>query len=122
MDSYKASKAWHFGHSLALEVHQAAKQLPKDDTFHLSTHMRRTSSRTPLLIAKSIEHTLEHDKLACYEAARQAAIDLQEYLMLAHDVQYIERQAFQQMASKAITVQRLLTELIRSTKQTMTID
>jgi four helix bundle protein len=114
MDSYKASKAWHVGHDLAIEVHRLAQQLPANDEFNLAVHLRRTSSAAPLKIAKSVEHALEHEKLACYQGAREAVIELQELLSLARDLHYIEQGVFDELAAKAVTAHNLLSNLIRS--------
>lgn len=114
MDSYKASKAWHFGHDLAIDVHALSKQLPKNDEFDLARHLCRTSASAPLKIAESIERSLERDRLACYKLAREAVIELQEQLSLARDLHYIEQEAFDGLAAKAITTQNLLSGLIRS--------
>jgi four helix bundle protein len=114
MDSYKASKAWHFGHDLAIEAHRLARQLPENDEFNLAVHLRRTSSTAPLKIAESLERSLEHEKLACYKQAREAVVELQELLSLARDLHYIEQRAFEELAAKAITTHNLLSNLIRS--------
>jgi four helix bundle protein len=114
MDSYKASKAWHVGHDLAINVHRLARRLPVNDEFNLAVHLRRTSSAAPLRIAESVKRTPEHEKLACYKQAREAVIELQELLSLARDLHYIEQQAFEELANKAITTHNLLSGLIRS--------
>jgi four helix bundle protein len=113
MDSYKASKAWHVGHDLAIAVYGLAQRLPDNDEFNLAEHLRRTSAAASSRIAESIERQLEHEKLACYKLAREAVVELQEHLSLARDLQYIEQQVFEELAGKAITAHNLLSGLIR---------
>ncbi len=117
MDAYTVSKAWHIGHELAIDIHKLAKQLPAEDKFNLEKHLRRTSAAGPLKLAESLEKKLLHEKLHCYHAAREAMIELHEHLIRARDHKYIERDLFQELASRAISVQRLLSFLIRKTKQ-----
>lgn len=116
MDSYKTSKAWHFGHSLALDVHKMAKQIPADDEFGLAEHIKRVAAAGPLMITESLERNLEKDKLECYRLAREAMIELQEHLSLARDLHYIEYSVFKDLADKAITAQNILSSLIRRSR------
>ncbi len=83
MDSYKASKAWHFGHELAVDIHKLASRLPKDDGFNLGAKMRRYSRQAPKKIAESVERILNEEKVECYKLARASIEDLQEHLSLA---------------------------------------
>ena len=117
MDSYKASKAWHFGHSLALDVHEVAKQLPQADKFHLAEALREVSVIAPAKIAESIERKLRQEKLECYTVARDAVNQLQVHLSLARDLRYIEQNVYEELSQKAIVAYQLLSSLIRSTSK-----
>lgn len=118
MDSYRASKAWHIGHDLANEVQAVVKSLPADGS-NLPGYLRRSSVALPLHVASSIPKKLQQEKLDCYVKAREAAIQLQEHLSLARDLQYIEHQTFEAMAGKAIEAQNILTILIRKVSYEM---
>jgi four helix bundle protein len=118
MDSYRASKAWHLGRELAREVQAVVKLLPEDGS-NLPGYMRRSSVAVPLHIASSVSKKLHEERLECYVQAREAAIQLQEHLSLARDMKYIEKQAFDTMAAKAIETQNILTILIRKVSYEM---
>lgn len=117
MASYKVSKAWHFGHSLAVDVHELSWQLPKPDEFNLAVHLRRTSALAPQKVQESLEYTQPQHQLSCYEAARQALIELHEHLTLAWDVHYIDEQLYKALATKSIIAQRELTTMIQAIKK-----
>lgn len=114
MDSYKTSKAWHFGNSLAQDVHRVASQLPKTDEFNLAEALREVSLVGPTKIAESIERTLRHEKLECYRQAREAINQLQVHLSLARDLHYIEQSLYEELSGKAIIAYQLLNSLVRS--------
>jgi four helix bundle protein len=118
MDSYRASKAWHLGRELAREAQAVVKQLPEDGS-NLPGYMRRSSVAIPLHIASSVSKKLHHEKLECYVQARDAAIQLQEHLSLAKDMNYIETHAFEAMAAKTIEAQNILSVLIRKVSYEM---
>lgn len=118
MDSYKASKAWHLGRELVREIQAVVRELP-DDGSNLPGYLRRSSVAIPLHIASSVSKKLQEEKLECYVQAREAAIQLQEHLSLAKDMKYIESQAFEAMAAKAIEAQNILTILIRKVSYEM---
>jgi four helix bundle protein len=115
MDSYKTSKAWHFGHRLAYDVHQLAKNLPESDVFGLAEALRRVSVIAPTKIAESVNYKLHEDKVSCYLAAREATNQLQVHLSLARDLRYIEQELYEELSERAIVAYKLLSAVIRST-------
>lgn len=117
MASYKVSKAWHFGHSLAVDIHKLSWKLPNPDEFDLAVHMRRTAAIAPQKVQESLEHAAPQHRLTCYEAARAALIELQEHLTLARDVHYIDEKLYTMLATKAIVAQRELTTMIQTIKK-----
>jgi four helix bundle protein len=120
VSAYKISKAWHIGHDLAIAIHKTVRDMPGGDSSELAVHMRRSAATAPLKLAESIELSARHEKLACYQAARDALVDLQQHLSLAYDVHYIERQLHDELAGKAIAAHQLLNTLIRKTRQDTT--
>ncbi|MDL2363542.1 MAG: four helix bundle protein [Patescibacteria group bacterium] len=113
MDSYRLSKAWHLAHSVAIDVHALARELPKSDHYNIHEEIRIASARVPLTIEASTKKK-SHEKLKHYKIARFAATELHDVLMLAREQQYIEKQVFTDLASRTIEAQQLLTSLIRS--------
>jgi four helix bundle protein len=106
------------GHELANELHRIIKTLPQDGS-NLPGTMRVTSVRIPYAIAGSISKKQPHEKLTHYVEAREAASDLQKHLMLAKNIEYIEEQVFEALASKAIQIEHILSALIRKARYDM---
>jgi|GEM_PF-3600334 len=115
---YRASKAWHHSHKLALEVHELVREVVPTDTVanDLAVKMRQASAMAPQQIKDSVDKELAWEKLACYLAARQALEELHEHLKYALKLKYIEKKFFKQLEKMAATAYRELGRLVESTE------
>jgi four helix bundle protein len=118
---YRASKAWHFSHELALEVHELVREVVETDRVaaELAVKMRKSSARAPLALKASARKELMHEKLQCYQMSRKALEELHSHLLQARELQYVEKKLFKKMERLAIKAHHELTGLIENTEQSI---
>lgn len=119
---YKVSKAWHFSHKLALEVHELVREVVETDTVanELAIKMRKTSAAAPLALKTSIQKELMREKLECYRASRRALEELHEHLQHSLRLDYIEKKLFKKLERLAVKAHYELSGLIRNTEKSIT--
>lgn len=118
---YKVSKAWHFSHKLALEVHELVREVVETDTVanELAKKMRKASATAPLALKQSLQNELLHQKLEYYHVSRQALEEVHQHLEHARQLQYVERKLFKKMERLAVKAHYELTGLIHTTEKSI---
>ena len=106
--------AWQEGHKLVLSVYSIAKSFPSDEQFGLSSQMRRCAVSITSNVAEGFSRPTGPDKIHFYSMAKGSLTELQNQLLVARDVGYINSEEFSLQAEQSITVHKLLTGLIKS--------
>jgi four helix bundle protein len=106
--------AWQEGHALVLHIYQMTKKIPDDERFGLVSQMRRCAVSITSNIAEGFGRRTSKDKIRFYDTALGSLFELQNQLLLAKDLEYIERFIYSQIFSQTIQTNRLLNGLIKS--------
>ena len=114
---YKASKAWHHSVSLASDVERLVAHFKEYDEPELAQRMQQASSAVHQWLADSHEYDKLALRLDCYQRARAGVQQLRADLNQAHGLNYIDQALHEHLTNQAITIYRLLTELIQVTSK-----
>ncbi|MAG11989.1 MAG: diversity-generating retroelement protein bAvd family protein [Parcubacteria group bacterium] len=109
--------AWKKAHALTLKIYCITKQFPKDEIFGVTSQLRRSSSSVAANIAEGFGRFHFKDKQLFYFQARGSVVEVQNFLFLARDLEYIDIVTFQDIMKKAVDVKRLVNGLIRAVKK-----
>ena len=109
---YKASKAWHLGSELQRDVRRIIVDLHRLGEVELAAKVRISAWIIPEQLEKSHYATDKDEKHRCYAQARRSINDLQTTIGLVHDLKYINRQTFDSISERALTIHRLLSNLL----------
>ncbi len=115
--SFTDLDTWKQGHILVLRVYELTKLFPKDEQFGLTNQMRRAVVSVTSNIAEGFSRLSYNDKAHFYSMAHGSLTEVQNQLIVARDVKYIANDRFDQIAQQSVIVHKLLTGLIKSTKQ-----
>ncbi|MBI3984263.1 four helix bundle protein [Candidatus Microgenomates bacterium] len=107
---------WQLAHSLVLEIYKTTDKFPVKDAFGLISQMQRIALSVTSNIAEGFSRQLPKDKTHFYVMARGSLAELQSQLMVARDAGRVDRQQYDELASKADDTHALLHGLIKSTK------
>lgn len=109
--------AWQHAHKLSVAIYKCTAMFPKDEIFGLISQMRRASVSATSNIAEGFSRRTVSDKTHFYAMAQGSLTELQSQLYIAKDVGYLTQGSFSELYDFTITTHRLITGLIRSTKQ-----
>lgn len=106
--------AWEHGHRFALEIYRVTKSFPKEELYGIVSQLRRASSSITANIAEGFERYHFNDKIRFYYQSRGSLAEVQNFLLLARDLSYIEEKVCYKLIEEAHQVRQLINGLIRS--------
>lgn len=112
--SFTDLNAWKTGHELVLSVYKICDKLPAKEQFALSSQLRRAAVSITSNIAEGFSRRTSADKVHFYYIAHGSLTEVQNQLIIAKDVHYINETLFQSTYENTIVCHKLLTGLIKS--------
>ncbi len=107
---------WHKGHQLGLLVYRLTKTVPRTEQFGLTSQIRRAVVSVTSNIAEGFGRQKMKEKTQFYYLSRGSLIELQNQILIAKDVGYLEKEEFSQTVKLSIEVHKLINRLISSNK------
>ena len=114
--SFTDLDAWKEGHKLVLMIYKITKGFPKEELFGLVSQMRRCAVSITSNIAEGFSRRSYKEKAQFYSVALGSITELQNQLLIAKDVGYVNGSNFQDIAEQAIKVHKIVNGLIKSSK------
>lgn len=114
--SFTDLNAWKEGHKLVLEIYKITSEFPKDEMFGLTNQMRRCAVSITSNIAEGFSRQFYKEKVQFYYISLGSVTELQNQLLIARDVCYINNGQFQELANLSVKVHKIINGLIKSSK------
>ena len=108
--------AWQEGHQLVLSVYKLTRDFPKDELFGITSQMRRCAVSITSNIAEGFSRNSWKEKLQFYAVSLGSVTELQNQLLISRDVGYITTEEFMAIATKSVSVNKILNGLIKKSK------
>jgi len=108
-------EVWKRSHALALAVYRVAETFPRREHFGLAAQMRSAAASIGANIAEGFGRRPLRDKARFYNTAEGSAYELENFLLLAEALGFLEEIA--SMASELATIGRMLSRLVDRTLQ-----
>lgn len=105
---------WQKGHQLVLDVYKITRSFPKDELFGLVSQMRRAAVSVTSNIAEGFSKYSIKEKTQFYNTSLASLHEIQNQLLIAKDIGYLELIIFQDLAKLSIEIQKMLRKLIQS--------
>lgn len=109
--------AWQEGHKLVLNMYKLTQTWPKEELFGLMSQIRRAAVSVTSNLAEGFSRSSWKDKSYFYSMSLGSDTELQNQLLVAKDLKYINNEDFKLVASLTVTVNKLINGLIKSLKQ-----
>lgn len=106
--------AWKIAHELVLEIYKITKNFPKEELFGIVSQLRRAASSITANIAEGFARYHFNDKIRFYYQARGSVAEVQNFLILSMDLNYISKKNCEILGEKSNQVRQLINGLIRS--------
>lgn len=112
--SFTELEAWREGHKFVLLVYKAVKNFPREERFGLANQIVRASVSITGNIAEGFSRKGSKEKIQFYYTAMGSLTEVQNQLLIARDIHYIDSQMFRELAERSVVVSKLLRGLIKS--------
>lgn len=109
--SFTDLHAWQEGHKLVIMIYETTKNFPKVETFGLISQMRRCVISITSNIAEGFSRSTIKDKVQFYCISHGSLTELQNQLLAARDIGYLDKAEFNKIANQTVAVHKLITGL-----------
>ena len=109
MEDFKDLKVWVKAHGLTVEIYQRTRNFPKEEIYGLTSQMRRASSSIGANIAEGCGRRSDPEMRRF--VARGSASELEQHLLLARDLKFLNEAEFSELEHKTHEIQRMLAAL-----------
>ncbi len=114
--SFTDLDAWREGHKLVLIIYEITKSFPKEEMFGLVSQMRRCAVSITSNVAEGFSRQSYREKVQFYSISQGSVTELQNQLLVAKDVGFIEKEKFREIALQSIKTHKIINGLIKSSK------
>ncbi len=116
IQSFEQLTVWQESQNLAVTVYSLTKTFPKEETFGLTSQLRRASSSVSANIAEGFGRNTVKDKLHFYAIAYGSLLETKNFLYLANKLRYIEDSKLSTTLDHATSCQKLLNAYTKAHK------
>jgi len=107
---------WQEAHKLVLSIYKSTESFPRREFYSLIDQMRRATVSVTSNIAEGFSRQTLKEKIQFYSIARGSLTELQNQLMVARDVKYVDINIFDEISAQTVAVHKLLNAIISKTK------
>lgn len=116
IQSFTDLNAWKESHKFVLLVYRKTTSFPKEEVFGITNQIRRAAVSIVSNIAEGFGRQSYKEKVQFYSIAQGPNLEIQSQMLVARDLQFLKEKDFQEIADQSIAVGKLLSGLIRATK------
>ncbi len=107
--------AWQKNHKVVLKIYQITKKFPKEELFGIISQLRRAASSVTANIAEGYGRFHTKDRIRFYLQSRGSNTELQNHIILAHDLGYLNNEEYEQLKVEIFEGYKIICGLIKST-------
>lgn len=108
--------AWKEGHKLVLMIYEVSRKFPVDERFGLTTQIQRCAVSITSNIAEGFSRNTPKDKNHFFYISLGSITEMQNQLLIARDLGYININQVKKIGEQSVLVQKLINGLVRSNK------
>ena len=116
MKTFRELIVWQKAMSFVTEIYKVSKQFPKDETFGLTSQIKRSAVSIPSNISEGYGRQGLNDYLRFLNIAMASLFELQTQLEIAYNLEYINKEKFDNLYELTREIERMLSSFIRSIK------
>lgn len=113
LTSFTQLKTWQEGHKLVLIIYKLTEKFPEKERFVLINQMLRAVISITSNIVEGFTRMGKKEKKHFYYTAKASLTELQNQLLIARDIGYLDKKKFNEIVGQTILVQKLLNSLIK---------
>jgi four helix bundle protein len=114
--SFTDLNVWREGHKLVLMIYQTSKAFPESEKFGLTNQIQRAVVSVTSNIAEGFSRKSKKEKTQFFYTALGSLTEVQNQLLIARDLGYLNVKSFGDLANQTVIVSKLLNGIIKSSK------
>jgi len=107
---------WKEGHRLVLSLYKATANFPQAEKHSLADQMRRAAVSITSNIAEGFSRQTSKEKLQFYYHSKGSLTEIQNQILIARDIGYLNKTIFSSLAEQTVIVSKLLSGLVKKLK------
>jgi four helix bundle protein len=119
MSHFRKILVWQKSISLVTKIYKATRTFPKEETFGLTSQIRRSSISIPSNIAEGSGRESTKDFLRFLYISLGSLFEMQTQLEIAKNIIYINEEEFNNLYEDSREIERMLASLIKKLKDTI---
>jgi len=116
MKSFENLDVWKAAHKSVLEIYKITKKFPEDERFRLIDQLCRSAASVPANISEGTGKKTLNEYIQFLYNARGSLEETRYHLILARDLDYIDKKEFETLSEQYNSVGKMLNGLIKSLK------
>ena len=108
---------WQKAHKLVLEIYKFTNDFPEEETYGLTSQIRRAAVSIPANIAEGFKRRGKADKLRFYNIAQASLTEVQYFIMLANDMKYGKASVTNTLSEEISKILEVYTYKIKNSNQ-----
>jgi four helix bundle protein len=114
---WKDLEVWKMSHELVLGIYQITNAFPHTEMFGITNQLRRASSSVPANVVEGQSRKTTKEYLQFLYNARGSLEETRYLLILAKDLNYIDKKAYESCEMNCESISKMLNGLIKSLKK-----
>jgi len=115
--NYRNIVAWQRAHEVTLRMYELTRTFPREETYGLSSQIRRASFSVAANIAEGSGRETDKDFLRFFYISLGSLKEVDYATLLAYDLKYLNSELFEKLQTRLNQTFAALQVLIKSVKQ-----
>ena len=117
LQDFRKLAVWQKSHQMTLDIYRVTAAFPPEETYGLTSQIRRAMSSVPTNIAEGCGRATSKDFARFLHIANGSANEVEYQLILARDLDYISPTTYKKLNDEINQIERMLTGLIKSLRK-----
>jgi four helix bundle protein len=117
MKDFRSLKVWEKAHLLTLKIYKATEDFPKHELYGVTSQIRRAVASIPTNIAEGSGKDGDAELKRYFLIAMGSSSELEYLLLLAHDLNYLADDNYQEMSAELVEIRKMLNAFIQKLKE-----
>ena len=113
MKEFRQLMVWKKAHAITLSIYRMTTAFPKEETYGLTSQMRRCSASVAANIAEGCGRTGNGDFHRFLNMAAGSLFELEYFVLLSSDLSYMSPRSYETLTRDIREAQRMLASLLR---------
>ena len=117
MRDFRKLKVWEKAHRFVLAAYVETRAFPREELYGLTSQLRRSAMSIPSNIAEGCRRESPREFARFLDISAGSASEAEYQLLLAHDLHFLNEDAYNRLAHDVREIKQMLTSLIQKVKR-----